>query len=204
MTSAATRSTLDVAGYPTAPTNLELEQVHVYVRHGERTPSGALMSNPPASIAEHWLLCKTASRFRATAAHFKAEAEGVQADKLRKDVMPASMVVERRDGSHVEGGCQLGELTDLGKESTSNFGKALRALYVERLAFLPDTLEDHSTAYFRSTNMTRTVESLSQVMHGLYPLSKFGAEASPRFFVRCYFARRLYTVVPCLRRRNLN
>ncbi len=123
MSSAATRSTLDVAGYPTAPTNLELEQVHVYVRHGthefycnsmsqsvtssiagERTPSGALMSNPPASIAEHWLLCKTASRFRATAAHFKAEAEGVQADKLRKDVMPASMVVERRDGSHVEGG----------------------------------------------------------------------------------------------------
>ncbi len=34
MSSAATRSTLDVAGYPTAPTNLELEQVHVYVRHG--------------------------------------------------------------------------------------------------------------------------------------------------------------------------
>jgi len=80
------------------------------------------MSNPPASIAEHWLLCKTASRFRATAAHFKAEAEGVQADKLRKDVMPASMVVERRDGSHVEGGC-LGSLRTLEKRARRISGK---------------------------------------------------------------------------------
>ena len=32
----APRPPLDVAGYPVAPRELELEQVHVYVRHGER------------------------------------------------------------------------------------------------------------------------------------------------------------------------
>jgi len=37
--SSATRSTLDVTGYPTAPADLELEQVHLYVRHGTHASS---------------------------------------------------------------------------------------------------------------------------------------------------------------------
>lgn len=80
---------LEVEGYPAAPPELQLEQVHVYVRHGtspvlslstwnltamrtlryscigERTPVRIRMSDPPGNIPERWNLCKTAHRFRA-------------------------------------------------------------------------------------------------------------------------------------------
>jgi len=144
------------------------------------------MSGSPASIPEHWIMCKMASRFRASVARFRFEGEGEETKSggAESDLMPMSKVVERIDGSAVEGECLLGELTDLGKETTSDFGNALRALYVERLGFLPDTMKDYSEAYFRSTNMPRTIESLAQIMHGLYPPSKLAAEISPRFFIR--------------------
>jgi hypothetical protein len=87
-------------------------------------------------------------------------------------------------------------------QSTYNFGLALRKLYVNklvtsqlrdalsidlpllRLAFIPDVLEDTRNAYFRSTNMPRTIESLQQIMHGLYPNEKCLEHAYPSFYVR--------------------
>ncbi|KAG1849385.1 hypothetical protein C8R48DRAFT_778622 [Suillus tomentosus] len=36
--------------YPVTPEGLDLEQVLIYVRHGERTPVRVRMSDPPASI----------------------------------------------------------------------------------------------------------------------------------------------------------
>ncbi|SGZ30415.1 BQ5605_C048g12354 [Microbotryum silenes-dioicae] len=69
--------------------------------------------------------------------------------------------------------CYWGELTDLGRESTLNLGARLRALYVDRLGFLPETLPDlpvdESPVYFRSTGMPRTIESLHQIVEGLFP-----------------------------------
>lgn len=64
----------------------------------------------------------------------------------------------------------LGELTDLGRLSTLRFGRELRGLYVDRLGFLPSllTARDHDALYFRSTNMSRTIESLEQVIRGLH------------------------------------
>lgn len=66
----------------------------------------------------------------------------------------------------------LGELTDIGRKSTYNLGTALRSLYIEKLEFLPDVVQRGSEVYFRSTNLPRTIESLQQVIHGLYPTSK--------------------------------
>lgn len=74
---------LDVQGYPNPP-DLKLEQVHMYVRHGkfcvlsfrpwldllrlgERTPVRVRLSQPPASIPAHWLMCNMARRFQAAA-----------------------------------------------------------------------------------------------------------------------------------------
>lgn len=37
---------------------------------------------------------------------------------------------------------------------------------------------------FSSTNMHRTMESLQQVMHGLYPASKLGPDIIPTLLVR--------------------
>lgn len=65
----------------------------------------------------------------------------------------------------------LGELTDLGRASTHLIGSRLRDLYINKLGFLPDTLNpaDEAMVYFRSTNMSRTVESLQSVIRGLLP-----------------------------------
>ena len=63
-----------------------------------------------------------------------------------------------------------GELTDLGRRSTLALGAILRDIYVP-LGFLPETLSPSNAAVcsFRSTNMPRTIESLHQIVEGLWP-----------------------------------
>ncbi|KAF8189862.1 histidine phosphatase superfamily [Mycena galopus ATCC 62051] len=161
---------LDVKGYPVAPQDLKLEQVHIYVRHGERTPVGIRLA---PFIPEHWIMCKTGRRFRSPVSGNMNDVEAT---------LRTRRVVERKDGSATEGLCLLGELTDIGRKSTLNYGTALRNLYIDRLGFLPDLLQLEEV-YFRSTNMPRTIESLEQVIHGLYPTSKC-PNALPTLLVR--------------------
>ncbi|KAL0566125.1 hypothetical protein V5O48_015895 [Marasmius crinis-equi] len=162
---------LDVEKYAVAPEGLELQQVHVYVRHGERTPVGVRLNDQPANIPEHWLLCKTARQMR------QGWGENNAGFQMRK-------IVERKDGSTRESECLLGELTDLGRKSTFDYGTSLRKLYVDKLGFLPDTLEKQEQVYLRTTNMPRTTESLQQIIGGLYPTSKCRQEAIPSILVR--------------------
>ncbi|KAF8122675.1 phosphoglycerate mutase-like protein [Boletus edulis] len=170
---------LDVEGYPHALPELDLEQVHVYVRHGERTPVRTRMADPPASIPEHWQMCSVARRF--------SEAVNSTTTTLGEP-HPVGMWFKRgkemRDGRTVANLCLLGDLTDLGKESTYNFGVALRRLYVDKLGFLPRTLQNENQAYFRSTNVSRTVESLEHIVHGLYPQPHCATGVIPSILVR--------------------
>ncbi|CAA7268373.1 unnamed protein product [Cyclocybe aegerita] len=182
---------LDVNGYPVAPENLQLEQVHVYVRHGERTPVGVRMTGPPANIPEHWIMCRTARRFRAAVSSFlgfqhlpHVEQQLSQDNNNNEETLYTRKVVERKDGSVGDGECLLGELTDLGRQSTFNFGQNLRKLYIDRLGLLPNVLPDSNIVYFRSTNMPRTTESLQQIVHGLYPTEKCLPTALPPLFIR--------------------
>ncbi|KAF6747164.1 histidine phosphatase superfamily [Ephemerocybe angulata] len=162
---------LEVENYPVAPDPLQLEQVHVFVRHGERTPVGVRLAGPPANIPEHWNMCNSARRFRSAVS--AVTRDGEVADKQRyEDIVQGRKVVERKDGRAFEGECLLGELTDLGRYTTHHFGKNLRRLYVERLGFLPDQLDNPDTVYFRTTNMPRTTESLQEIVRGLYPAPK--------------------------------
>ncbi|KAL0958169.1 hypothetical protein HGRIS_000332 [Hohenbuehelia grisea] len=167
---------LDVENYPIAPDGLQLEQVHVYVRHGERSPVGVRMAEPPASIPEHWMMCKSAERFRETVSDLLNPAPGL--------TLPLRKNVERKDGSTASGECLLGELTDTGRQSTLNYGLGLRKLYIERLKFMPDILKNATSVYFRSTNVPRTIESLRYVMHGLYPAEKRSSDTIPTMLIR--------------------
>ncbi|KAF8699947.1 Phosphoglycerate mutase-like protein, partial [Rhizoctonia solani] len=177
--------------YEAAPPELKLEQVHVYVRHGERTPVGIRMADPPANIPAYWNLCKTARRFKAA----------VMGDNSSTEEVDIVRLSERGNGDAQEGECLPGELTDVGRKSTLRVGQELRKLYVERLGLLPDVLDSHDTAYFRqvklksmikpylilgssSTNMPRTIESLQQVLHGLYPESKIRQGFAPHIRTR--------------------
>lgn len=168
MTTASNIPKLDPDAYPEQPTGLSLEQVHVYVRHGERTPVGTRMNNPPANIPEHWPLCRGGRKF---SAGILQATENKQA-LYSPGTIDIERVVEFRNGSSTSGICMLGELTDVGRGSTHDFGKALRKIYIERLGFLPDSTQDTSPVYYRSTNVPRTIESLQQIINGLYPNGK--------------------------------
>ncbi|THH11457.1 hypothetical protein EW146_g8034 [Bondarzewia mesenterica] len=136
----APRPPLDVEGYPVAPSELELEQVHVFVRHGERTPVSVRMADPPGSVPAHWIMCTQARRFRAAVAgSVRLEAWGVREEVKIEGVgmnmgeLDVRRVVERADGVAAVGECLLGELTDVGRKTTYDFGRALRRLYVDSL-----------------------------------------------------------------------
>ncbi|CAG7847442.1 SubName: Full=Related to acid phosphatase ACP2 {ECO:0000313/EMBL:CCA68201.1} [Serendipita indica DSM 11827] len=159
---------LDPDAYPEQPAGLTLEQVHVYVRHGERTPVRTIMNSHPAYIPEHWPLCKRERKLSTIPpspdiGHGNAHSPGG---------IDVERVVESRNGDLTSGICMMGELTDIGHQSTHDFGKALRKIYIERLGFLPDSTQSTSPAYFRSTNVPRTIESLQQIINGLYPKGK--------------------------------
>ncbi|KAG8830654.1 hypothetical protein FRC18_007770 [Serendipita sp. 400] len=159
---------LDPEAYPEAPPGLALEQVHVYIRHGERTPVGVRMNRPPASIPEHWPMCFAGRKFSAPV----WEPSTILNEAYSAATVDLNRVVELRNGSATPGVCMLGELTDIGRTSTHEYGKALRRLYIERLRFLPDSYQGISPVYYRSTNVPRTIESLQQVINGLYPDGK--------------------------------
>jgi len=53
-----------------------------------------------------------------------------------------------------------------------------------RLNFLPDIAQNDSEVYLRSTNMPRTIESLQQIVHGLYPPSKQAEGFVPKIRTR--------------------
>ncbi|TFY72718.1 hypothetical protein EVG20_g315 [Dentipellis fragilis] len=189
----APTAVLDVDAYPVAPPELELEQVHVYIRHGERTPVSVRMSEQPASIPEHWIMCNHSRNFRVAMKEFQGSSDAVNLDpaslldaptKVQSPHGNVKHVVERENGMAMEGECLLGQLSDLGKETTHNYGLALRRLYVDRLKFLPITLSRQSDAYFRSTNIPRTIESLQEIIHGLYPVANCSPGVAPVLRVR--------------------
>ena len=53
-----------------------------------------------------------------------------------------------------------------------------------RLQFLPDVVRSNDEVYLRSTNMPRTIESLQQILHGLYPVSKSAQDFVPHLRIR--------------------
>ena len=66
---------------------------------GERTPVRIRMSEPPASIPEHWTMCKSARNFRAAVAELTEPVNDAVVDRT----MPFRKAVERKDGRSVRG-----------------------------------------------------------------------------------------------------
>ncbi|KAJ1843375.1 hypothetical protein LPJ73_005511, partial [Coemansia sp. RSA 2703] len=63
---------------------------------------------------------------------------------------------EQARGTWDPSACDMGQLTDVGLESLRRTGAFLRALYVDRLGFLPETPENpHDWLYARTTDYSR-------------------------------------------------
>jgi hypothetical protein len=103
---------LNEQDYEPAPPTLNLEQVHVYVRHGmrlshcsaimliiywvvtgERTPVGIRMSEAPGNIPAFWNLCKSARQFKAAVVGANNASDSIEILRLS----------ERADGYAKEG-----------------------------------------------------------------------------------------------------
>ncbi|EFR04202.1 hypothetical protein MGYG_07209 [Nannizzia gypsea CBS 118893] len=94
-------------------------------------------------------------------------------------------LIARGPNGEVDGICQLGELTDKGRQTTFELGQRLRHLYVERLSFLPEIISNTDSMYLRSTPVPRALESLQSAFWGLYPSSARTSDfAKPSIILR--------------------
>jgi len=174
------------------PTGLELRQVQVLMRHGERTPVSARFQN--AGLNPFWPYCSVARHMK-SAVLTKGFDGSQPADllewKRRLETFgdnDAPVVATGPEGE-IDGVCDMGSLTDKGRQSTYSLGQRLRNLYVDRLGFLPSTLSSTDSFYLRSTPVPRALESLEQAFSALYPPStrKIGPDgklANPTIFIR--------------------
>ncbi|KAL1880660.1 hypothetical protein Daus18300_001272 [Diaporthe australafricana] len=164
------------------PPGLELVQAQVLLRHGERTPVSARFQN--AGLHPYWPYCKSASHLRNVV--LEANKGGVMFSALEwkkrlesfGEGTDAPALVTGATGG-VDDICEMGMLTDKGRETTHSLGRRLRGLYVEQLGFLPETIDSAEFMYLRATPVPRALESLQQTFIGLYPENKRNANFPP-------------------------
>ncbi|CAO1619498.1 unnamed protein product [Sympodiomycopsis kandeliae] len=163
--------------YHAAPSSLSLLQVHYYIRHGERTPvrSRLIGSDPRTSIPTRWNFCHTARQFRASVLSTQGYRDGREFER------GVEGVENQQRTNELMGECLSGELTDLGRLSTLTLGRYLKEQYMDQLQFISPSI-GNDEIYIRSTNMSRTIESAQQVIHGL--LSGSQEKVMPRILIR--------------------
>ncbi|KAA8893656.1 histidine phosphatase superfamily [Sphaerosporella brunnea] len=150
------------------PSGLELRQVQVIFRHGERTPVNPRLQN--AGVPPYWSYCHAACRFTAAILGSHGEWDELEFQRRLETFGPNGKAVPATGpGGEIDGVCIHGELTDRGRETTHALGLRLRRLYVKQLGFLPEKLADPSEYYLRATPIVRALESLHEVFTGLYP-----------------------------------
>ncbi|PBP28871.1 hypothetical protein BUE80_DR000062 [Diplocarpon rosae] len=115
------------------PKDLELQLVQVLLRHGERSPVSARFQN--AGINGFWPYCSVARQMMAaTWESTERKWEPMQwrrrLETFGKDDGPS---IASGPKGEVDAVCNLGELTDKGRETTWELGRRLRHLYVDQL-----------------------------------------------------------------------
>ncbi|KAK2605057.1 hypothetical protein N8I77_007933 [Diaporthe amygdali] len=164
------------------PSGLELVQAQVLLRHGERTPVSARFQN--VGLHPYWPYCKSASHLRNVV--LEANKDGVVFSALEWKkrlesfgVGTDSPLLATGATGGVDDICEMGMLTDKGRETTHSLGKRLRELYVKQLGFLPEIIDSSEFMYLRATPVPRALESLQQTFVGLYPEDKRTADFPP-------------------------
>ncbi|KAI0155075.1 histidine acid phosphatase [Hypoxylon sp. FL1284] len=172
------------------PAGLELQLVQVLLRHGERSPVSARFRN--AGLPAFWPYCSAVRQLRS--AVLEEESPGgrrrfsaLEWKRRLETFGPADdgPVLAAGPGGELDGVCDMGMLTDKGRETTLDLGVRLRALYVDRLGFLPRVLPDPDCLYLRATPIPRALDSVQEVFVGLYP----AAARAPGFPAPAVLAR---------------
>lgn len=152
------------------PPNLELQQVQIVLRHGERTPVSARFKN--AGLHGTWPYCRAANELKATVLAADGSLDTLQWKRRMETFGPnGTPKLAAGPGGEIDAVCQPGELTDRGRETTLALGQRIRTLYVNQLGFLPPFLDEQnkSKISLRATPIQRALESVQQSFLGLYP-----------------------------------
>jgi len=153
------------------PQGLQLEQVQVLLRHGERSPVSSRFRN--AGLPAYWPYCNVARNMRSAmmAPNNNWDSMAWQRKLETFNDTDDSAHIARGPKGETEGICLPGELSDKGRETTLALGERLRNLYVDQLKFVPSDLQDTKSIYLRATPIPRALESVQQVFLGMYPPS---------------------------------
>ncbi|KIX07232.1 uncharacterized protein Z518_01885 [Rhinocladiella mackenziei CBS 650.93] len=154
------------------PKGLELRLVQILLRHGERTPVSARFGN--AGLPAYWPYCNAAQRLLSVAMTPESVSQWNSLQwrrRLERFGEDDGPVIAAGPAGEADGVCQLGELTDRGRETTYELGRRLRHLYVDQLKFMPALIANADLIYLRATPLPRALESVQQTFWGMYPLT---------------------------------
>jgi acid phosphatase len=161
------------------PNSLKLQLVQILLRHGERSPVSARFQS--AGLAPFWPYCSVARQLvnvtmASNSRHFGALEWRRRLETFGTEDGP---VIASGPEGEVDSICNLGELTDVGRQTTHALGVRLRHLYVDQLHYMPAMISDADMIYLRATPIPRALESLQETFSGLYPLKHRSASFPP-------------------------
>lgn len=154
------------------PTDLKLQLVQILHRHGERSPVSPRFAN--AGLPAFWPYCSAVRQMRNAVLDGSSSPPRFTTQEWKRRLETFGPndepIVATGPRGEVDAICDMGMLTDKGRETTFDLGTRLRRLYVDQLGFLPATIADADGLYLRATPIPRALESLQETFLGLYPL----------------------------------
>ncbi|KAI1104224.1 histidine acid phosphatase [Jackrogersella minutella] len=154
------------------PSGLELQLVQILLRHGERSPVSARFQG--AGLPAFWPYCSAARQLKSAVLDRHHGGRQFSTFEWRRRLetfgrLDDGPVLAAGPAGELDGVCEMGMLTDKGRETTFDLGARLRELYVDRLRFLPPVLLDADALYLRATPIPRALDSVQETFTGLYP-----------------------------------
>ncbi|KAK0748737.1 histidine phosphatase superfamily [Apiosordaria backusii] len=187
------------------PPNLDLHLVQILMRHGERTPVNARFQN--TGLPPFWPYCSPVRQLTSTIlsplpsnpttpnSSPEPNLDTLQWKRRLETFSPQddTPTLALSPSGHPDNICDMGTLTDLGRQTTYNLGLRLRDLYISRLRFLPSEITSTTQFYLRTTPVPRALESLQQTFTALYPPStRLPSASTPVIITRAHADETLY------------
>ncbi|KNC50131.1 counting factor 60 [Thecamonas trahens ATCC 50062] len=145
------------------PASAVLSLVQVVTRHGDRTPTTAIASDPATWIC-----------------HASTVLSPLLDPPSHASVPSMGRLFNLRfiDGRQpLAGNCSTGQLTNIGQKQQLMLGAELRKRYVEDVPLLPGSY-DADLMYVRATDVPRTIMSAEELINGMYPMPSGSSSSS--------------------------